>query len=92
MTRFGRIIIVAVGILLIPFIAMQYTTEVNWSFMDFFIFGIMLFSVGLGIDFAILKVKNGERRAIIIITIIVVFLLIWAELAVGLFETSFAGS
>ena len=82
-----------VGLLLsIPLIAMQLTDEVNWSFFDFIIMGVMLSITGLAIGIIIKTIKNYKYRNIFIAIIIMIFLLIWAELGVGLFGTPFAGS
>ena len=78
-------------LLLIPLIAMQLTNEVNWSFFDFIIMGGMLTITGLLIGIILKKVKNYKYKKILIVTILLIFLLIWAELAVGLFGTPFAG-
>ena len=81
-----------VGLLLsIPLIAMQLTDEVNWSFFDFIIMGVMLSITGLAIGIIIKKIKYYKYRNIFFTIIVFIFLLIWAELAVGLFGTPFAG-
>ena len=81
-----------VGLLLsIPLIAMQLTDEVNWSFFDFIIMGVMLSITGLAIGIIIKKIKYYKYRNIFFTIIVFVFLLIWAELGVGLFGTPFAG-
>ena len=38
------IFLCALGLLLIPLIAMQFTKEVNWTFSDFLMMGILLSS------------------------------------------------
>ena len=82
-----------VGILLlIPIIAMQLTDEVNWSFFDFLIMGIMLSITGLALGIIIKKIKYYKYRNIFIAIIVMIFILIWAELGVGLFGTPFAGN
>ena len=78
-------------ILLIPMIAMQFTDEVNWSFLDFIIMGIMLSITGLALGIIIKKIKDYKYRNIFITMIVMIFLLTWAELGVGLFGTPFAG-
>ena len=78
-------------LLLIPLIAMQLTDEVNWSFFDFIIMGIMLSITGLALGIIIKKIKDHKYRNFLIAIIIMIFLLIWAELGVGLFGTPFAG-
>ena len=82
-----------VGLLLsIPLIVMQLTDEVNWSFFDFLIMGIMLSITGLALGLIIKKIKYHKYRNIFIAIIVMIFILIWAELGVGLFGTPFAGS
>ena len=82
---------IVVLLLLIPLIAMQLTDEVNWSFFDFIIMGALLTITGLLIGIIFQKVKNSKNRLILIVTILMIFFLIWAELALGLFGTPFAG-
>ena len=86
-----RILPIVGLLLLIPLIAMQLTNEVNWSLFDFIIMGGMLTITGLLIGIILKKVNNSKNRLILILTIVMIFFLIWAELAVGLFGTPFAG-
>lgn len=90
--RMFIIIAITLFILSIPFIAMQFTNEVDWSLFDFVIMGALLFGTGLSIDFILRKVKTVKNKIILCSLIIFMFLLIWAELAVGIFGTPFAGS
>ena len=59
---------------------------------DFVVMGILLFGTGLAIEFAAKKLTNPVYRVAAIIVIVAALLLIWAELAVGLIGTPFAGS
>ncbi|MBS4012673.1 MAG: hypothetical protein KGZ97_02775 [Bacteroidetes bacterium] len=79
-------------LLLIPLVAMQFTNEVDWKIFDFIIMGVLLLGTGLLCELVIRKVKSVKYRLIICGAILLVFFLIWAELAVGLFGTPFAGS
>lgn len=79
-------------LLLVPFIAMQFTNEVDWSSSDFVIMGGLLLGTGLLIELVIRKVKKTGYRIAICGAVLVTFLLIWLELAVGIFGTPFAGS
>lgn len=72
-------------LLLLPLIAMQFTTEVNWTLSDFVAAGVLLFGTGLLCELAIRKIKNTKYRFATITAILLVLLLVWAELAVGLF-------
>ena len=88
----GLIFFVATGLLLLPLIAMQFTDEVNWSAFDFLVMGILLFGTGLTLEFVMRKVKSSKIKYLIYGIILLAFFLIWAELAVGIFGTPFAGS
>jgi len=79
-------------LLLIPLIAMQFTNEVNWSIMDFVVAGLLLLGTSLAIELIRRKIKNSKLRIWIVAIIIILLLLIWAELAVGIFDTPFAGT
>jgi hypothetical protein len=79
-------------LLLIPLIGMTITDEINWSPFDFFTMGSLLILLGIGINLVSSRVKNLKYRVLYIGVIVIIFMLIWAELAVGLFETPIAGS
>jgi len=79
-------------LLLIPLLAMCFTQEVVWDLPDFIGMFVLLMSSGLAIEFTLRKVKKTKNRLILCFGILLVLLLIWAELAVGLFGTPFAGS
>ncbi|HEY1164397.1 MAG TPA: hypothetical protein VGE90_04500 [Chitinophaga sp.] len=90
--RLIGIVLTVVLILLIPLIAMQFTSEVDWSPFDFLVMGVLLLGTGLACEFVLRKVKKTGYRVAIVAGILVALLLIWAELAVGIFGTPFAGS
>lgn len=95
MTQKQRSIVIysmAAVLLAIPFIAMKFTQEVNWSDFDFLIAGILLFSTAFIMNLVLNKVKTNGKRMFLVLVILLVLFLIWAELAVGLFGTPFAGS
>ena len=79
-------------LLLIPLIAMQFSNEVVWSLSDFVVMGGLLLGTGLLCELVLRKVKTVKYRIIICGVILVALFLIWAELAVGIFGTPFAGS
>ena len=90
--RLFIIITTIVVLLLIPFVVMQFTDEVSWTILDFVTMGILLTVTGLFCEVVMRKIKTFKGRFIFIGIILIVFFLIWAELAVGLFGTMFAGS
>ena len=90
--RIVTILLAVPLLLLIPFIAMQFSSEVNWSVFDFLLMGLLLLGVGLVFETVLRKVANKVNRIGLIAIILITFLLIWAELAVGIIGTPFAGS
>ena len=86
-------IVLAVAILLlIPLTAMQFTNEVKWTPLDFIVAGVLLLGTGLMCEPVLRKVKVGWQRIAVCAAILGALVLIWLELAVGLFGTPFAGS
>ena len=81
-------IVLAVAFLLfIPVIA-----KFPWSPIDFITAGVLLLGTGLLCELVLRKVRKIEYRIAICGAILVALFLVWAELAVGLFGTPFAGS
>ena len=76
---------------MIPLLAMQFTEDVSWSIYDFVVMGFLLLFFSLGIDVTMKKVKNENIKILYVVLTILIFLLIWAELAVGIFGSYFAG-
>lgn len=72
-------------LLLLPFIASFLTKEINWSLYDYIMMALLLAFFATAIVFIKNKFENLLVRKIAIIIIFLVFLLIWAELAVGIF-------
>ncbi|MGY6743603.1 MAG: hypothetical protein ACXIUQ_12770 [Cecembia sp.] len=90
--RISAIFLIVALLLSIPFIAMQFTEEVQWSPFDFILMGVLLSLTGLGIDFILRTFPKLQQRLLLIAVVLGAFFLIWAELAVGLFGSPFAGS
>ncbi|MFO7720278.1 MAG: hypothetical protein R6W85_07545 [Gillisia sp.] len=90
--RLKWILLAVVLLLLIPFKAMQLTDKVNWTLLDFVVAGILLLGTGLLVELVIRKVTNKNYQIAAIVVLFAVLFLVWAELAVGIFGTPFAGS
>lgn len=90
--RLKFILLGATTLLFIPLVAMQFTNEVNWSFFDFLIMGILLSGTGIICELILQKFKTTRQRLVLCGISLIVFLLIWAELAVGIFNSPIAGS
>jgi len=78
------------ALLLAPLLAMQVTDEVAWSAGDFIAAGTLLF--GAGLAYILISNRWPARRLPVAIVIAGALLLVWAQLAVGLFDGPFAGT
>ncbi|MFD2891346.1 hypothetical protein ACFS5J_04885 [Flavobacterium chuncheonense] len=90
--RLFGILITTTSLLLIPLIAMVFTNEVKWTAFDFIIGAILLWGLSFSIEFTLRIVKTKKHKLMALLVIIFFFLLIWIELAVGIFGTPFAGN
>jgi predicted membrane channel-forming protein YqfA (hemolysin III family) len=79
------IILLIVGlILLIPFVAMQQTNEVNWTLSDFVVAGFLLTVTGIALDIISRKSSKISYRLASAIAIGTALLIVWSNLAVGI--------
>jgi len=91
-TRRWGYVIAILFLLSIPFIAMQFTSEVNWDVYDFgvaLVFFSLLFAALEGI---ILWKVSLKTKFISLLILLLAFMLLWAEMAVGIFNSPIAGS
>lgn len=79
-------------ILAIPAIAMLFFEGVAWGPLDFIIAGILFFGVIMLLYSVRKRVSNKKLRIALIVAVVVLFLLLWAELAVGVFNSPLAGN
>ena len=89
--RLFIIVLTVALLLLIPLIAMQFTDEVNWTLLDFVVAGVLLLGTGLLCELVMRKVNKIRLRIAICLAILAMLLIIWAELAVDIFETLLSG-
>ncbi|MCB0794985.1 MAG: hypothetical protein KDB88_09630 [Flavobacteriales bacterium] len=86
------LLLISVTMLIIPAIAMQFTDEVDWSAFDFLVAAILLGGAGLLIDHILTRFQKRSHRLLMVSLVLLALLVVWAELAVGLFGSPFAGS
>jgi hypothetical protein len=73
-----RVALVTVGLLLIPFILRW-----PWDSTDFIVIGVIIFIAGMAIEF--IRTRAGKYKVVGIIGVLLAFMWLWAELAVGVF-------
>lgn len=74
----------SLALLTIPLVTMQFTDEVRWSLSDFALMGLLLFSASSVLVLALRVTSRIAYRAGALIAISTTFLMVWANLAVGL--------
>lgn len=79
-------------VLAIPFTAMQFTQEVKWSLSDFIIAATLLSVVAFFIEYILRKTIPTKNKITFIIAAILLLVIVWLELAVGIFNTPLSGS
>jgi hypothetical protein len=85
--------LVGIGcILLLPLIAMQFTGQVNWSSGDFLVAGGLLLGACAVFEFFARRGGTTAFRVAVGVAIATVVVLVWLELAVGIFGSRWAGS
>ena len=90
--QFLRVVLGTAAILLVPLVAMQFTREVNWTAVDFVVAAVLLAGTGMLFELAKAKLRSRKSRLIAVAAIGFCFLFVWAELAVGIVGSPFAGS
>ena len=83
--RFYIILVIIAFILIIPFIAMQYTKEVRWTSLDFIAASALLLSSGVAFELLWQKFNTTKIRIIVTACLLILLLIVWVELAVGIF-------
>ncbi len=72
-------------LLLCPLIAMQFTREVNWTSIDFLAAAALLLSAGFTFEWVMQKISHRRTQILLALAILFALMLLWAELAVGIF-------
>ncbi len=86
------VVLGTLAILSVPLIAMQFSSEVDWNLFDFAIIGVLIMGIGTIYVFASRMVRTRQHRLILGAGLAFLLFLCWAELAVGVFGSPFAGS
>ncbi|KRA42458.1 hypothetical protein [Pseudoxanthomonas sp. Root630] len=74
----------AAALLLAPWVAMRFTSEVAWTGSDFAVFGAMLLAGCAAFELAARAARTPAYLGASVIALGAAFLLVWANLAVGI--------
>ena len=72
-------------ILIIPLVGTILFDQIDWGILDFLVMGIILLILGIALSAVSQKIKNPRKKLFYNLVIMLIFFLIWAELAVGIF-------
>ena len=82
---------ITVAVLLVVFLASLLSDQVTWFIYDFLISGGLIF-VFATIETILWNKLKSKHRLFVVLFVLLVFLILWAEMAVGLFDSPLAGS
>ena len=78
-------------VLLLPLIGV-ILFDLDWNIFDFLIMGLLILFFSIAINLILNHLNSSKLRLILVLMLVILFLLIWTELAVGIFGTPFAGT
>lgn len=81
-----RTALVTAALLAVPLVAMQFTAEVNWGPGDFVVAGVLLFGAGMLYALGARLASGKAQRVALALSVAAGLALVWAELAVGIFD------
>jgi len=83
--------ILTIALLSVPLIGSIVSSEVNWSPSDYLIGGVLIFVVST-VELMLWRSMPKKIRWPVMGLLFLLFLLLWAEMAVGIFGSPLAGS
>jgi uncharacterized membrane protein len=63
-----------------------------WTVFDYITAFVLLSTFGFGLEYVVRKTKSKKGRFLIILILTLLFVLLWAELAVGVFDSPISGN
>ena len=79
------------SLLLIPLVGSQFTTEIQWDMYDYLAAVLLLSAGAWSIEGILQSQKSKHLKKIGVVVILLLLLILWAEMAVGLFGSPLAG-
>jgi hypothetical protein len=86
-----RKIFLPLFVLLVPLVGIIFF-ELDWSGFDFLVMTLLILSLSILINLILYYTDSSKLKILLIFIVAILFLLIWVELAVGIFGTPFAGN
>jgi len=80
------VVVLTAVLLMVPLVAMQFTSEVTWGAGDFVVAGILIFGAAMSYWLGARRSRSARHRLALAVLILIALGVVWAELAVGLFS------
>lgn len=80
------------SILMLPLVGGQLSTEIQWDLADYLVAAVLLTAAVIGVELILIFNLSKRQQMVLLIVFFLSFLLLWAELAVGIFGSPLAGS
>ena len=81
----------ALIVFILPLILSFYIEDFNWSLFDFLWAGILIFGLAFALHFILKITANRKTKMLLLLGCFLFFVLLWLELAVGVFGSPIAG-
>ena len=92
MRNYQKIYLIIFGFLLSIILLLNFISdEFDWNIFDFIVLIIIMTFTAALFEIVSRIIKTKKNQKILFIFIVIIFLLIWAELGVGIFDSPFAG-
>lgn len=82
---------ITLGSLCVPLTAKLFSNQFNWNTFDFLVFAVIIFSLIFLIRIIKSTFHSKKTQHILIVLLILFFITLFIELAVGIFNTPLAG-
>ncbi len=91
--RAQRFILLGILFILIDLIIerLDGNASFNWSSFDFVLAFVILLTFGFSLEYLVRTIQSRRLKWLAILGIILFFVLLWAELALGIFDSPIAG-
>lgn len=87
-----KVFLTTLGVLIIPLVLTLTLSDFNWDILDFVVGGLLIFSFGVYRTLLWKSKKSRRQKHLFFWVGVLVLVLIWMELAVGIFGTPFSGN
>ena len=90
--RFIILLLASMSLLLVPAVAMLFSSEVVWTPYDFAIATVVLLGTVLLAELILRMFPRKKQRIYLIALLFILFGVLWTEMAVGVFGSPIAGT